>query len=43
VGRGTQRQADFLENLHGQSAKAGMADVVAPDNGGVLVLINTTK
>ncbi len=42
-GAGSNVRQIFLENLHGQSAKAGMADVVAPDNGGVLVLINTTK
>lgn len=34
----------LLENLHGQSATAGLPDLVAPDNsGGVTVLINRTK
>jgi hypothetical protein len=31
-------------NLHGQSPKAGLPDLVLPDgSGGVTVLINTTK
>jgi hypothetical protein len=34
----------LLENLHGQSPKAHLPDIVAPDStGGVTVLINTTK
>jgi len=34
----------LVENLHGQSPKAGLPDIVVPDtSGGVTVLINTTK
>jgi len=34
----------LLENLHGQSPKLHLPDIVAPDStGGVMVLINTTK
>ena len=42
-GAGPNVRQIFVENLHGQSARAGLADVVAPDYGGVLVLVNTTK
>lgn len=34
----------LLQNLHGQSPKAGVPDMVSPDStGGITVLINTTK
>jgi hypothetical protein len=34
----------FLQNLHGQSPKAGLPDISAPDStGGITVLINLTK
>jgi hypothetical protein len=33
----------FLENLHGQLASAGLPDLVAPNGGAVVVLINTTQ
>jgi len=34
----------FLQNLHGQSATAGLPDIAAPDStGGVMVLFNLTK
>lgn len=34
----------LVENLHGQSLKEGLPDIVAPDgSGGVMVLLNLTK
>jgi len=33
-----------MQNLHGQSAKSGLPDLVEPDSeGGITVLINLTK
>ena len=44
VGAGGGLGQVLFENLHGQSPKANMPDLVAPDsNGGVTVLINITK
>jgi hypothetical protein len=44
VGAGSGLGQVFLQNLHGQSPTAGLPDLAAPDsNGGVTVLINTTK
>jgi hypothetical protein len=44
VGVGPAPGDILTENLHGQSATAGIPDIVAPDvTGGVTVLINETK
>lgn len=44
VGAGAGVGQVFLQNLHGQSATAGVPDLVAPDSGGgVTVLLNLTK
>ena len=44
IGAGPTPGGILAENLHGQPASAGHADLVAPDlSGGVMVLINTTK
>jgi hypothetical protein len=44
VGVGPGEGQILLENLHGQSLKAGLPDLVEPDSsGGVTVLINLTK
>ena len=44
VGAGGGLGQVLFENLHGQSPKADLPDLVAPDsNGGVTVLINITK
>ena len=44
VGAGGGLGQVLFENLHGQSPKADMPDLVSPDsNGGVTVLINITK
>ena len=43
VGAGPGLGQVLLQNLHGQSATAGVPDVGAPDNtGGVMVLLNLT-
>jgi hypothetical protein len=33
----------LLQNLHGQSPKSGLPDIVEPNGGGITVLINLTK
>jgi hypothetical protein len=44
VGAGSNEGQILLQNLHGQSAKSGLPDIVEPDSGGgVTVLINLTK
>jgi hypothetical protein len=43
IGAGFSPSNILVESLHGQSASAGIPDIVAPDNtGGVLVLLNLT-
>jgi FG-GAP-like repeat len=43
IGIGPSPDGLLLENLHGQSSKAGLPDIVAPDSsGGVMVLFNLT-
>jgi hypothetical protein len=44
VGVGSGLGQILLQNLHGQSPKSGLPDIVEPDGGGgVTVLINLTK
>jgi len=44
IGAGPGVGQVFLQNLHGQSATAGLPDIVAPDSsGGVMILYNLTK
>jgi len=44
IGAGPGVGQVFLQNLHGQSATAGLPDIAAPDStGGVMVLFNLTK
>jgi len=44
VGAGPVPLDILVANLHGQSASAGMPDIVAPDSsGGVMVLFNQSK
>ena len=44
IGTGPIPGAILTENLHGQPASKGLADFVAPDySGGVVVLINLTR
>ena len=44
IGAGPAPGDILFENLHGQSSKAGIPDIVAPDaSGGVTVLVNKTK
>jgi len=44
IGTGPSPTGLLVANLHGQTASAGLADLVAPDGtGGVMVLLNTTK
>jgi len=44
IGTGPAPGSIITENLHGQSAKSGRPDIVAPDrSGGVMVLNNVTK
>jgi hypothetical protein len=43
IGTGPSPGSILVENLHGQSATAGLPDIVAPDtSGGVMVLFNLT-
>lgn len=43
IGTGPSPGSIFVENLHGQSSKAGIPDIVEPDSsGGVMVLFNLT-
>jgi hypothetical protein len=43
IGTGPSPDGLLVENLHGQSAKAGIPDIVAPDtSGGVMILFNLT-
>ncbi len=43
VGTGPSPGSILVENLHGQSPKAGLPDIVVPDtSGGVVVLLNLT-
>jgi hypothetical protein len=44
LGTGPSPGQFFTQNLHGQSAAAGLPDIVLPDgSGGVRVLLNQTK
>jgi hypothetical protein len=44
IGTGPAPGSILVEDLHGQSAKAHIPDIVAPDtSGGVMVLFNLTK
>lgn len=44
IGTGPSPSNLLVENLHGQSASAGLPDIVEPDgSGGVIVLLNLTK
>jgi hypothetical protein len=43
IGTGPSPGSILVENLHGQSPKAGLPDIVVPDtSGGVIVLLNLT-
>jgi hypothetical protein len=43
IGTGPSPGSILVENLHGQSATAGIPDIVEPDSsGGVMVLLNFT-
>lgn len=43
IGTGPSPTNILIENLHGQSPKTGLPDIVAPDgSGGVMVLLNLT-
>ena len=44
IGTGPSAGSILVENLHGQSPKAGLPDIVEPDtSGGVVVLLNLTR
>jgi hypothetical protein len=44
IGTGPSPGSMLVENLHGQSRKAGLPDIVVPDSsGGVMVLVNLTQ
>jgi hypothetical protein len=44
IGTGPSQANILVEDLHGQSPKSGLPDIVAPDtSGGVMVLLNLTK